>query len=115
MQDNKVNVICDEAIAQISKGDREALSVIFDCMARMIFSVGIAITGNDADAEDVLQETMIEIVKYAHTYRSGSNARAWILSMARHRAKKKTDGIDRRCFVGKHSRSAGGVLTNGSA
>ena len=86
MQDNKVNVICDEAIAQISKGDRDALSVIFDCMARMIFSVGIAITGNDADAEDVLQETMIEIVKYAHTYRSGSNARAWILSMARHRA-----------------------------
>ena len=86
MQDNGVNVICDKALGQISKGDREALSVIFDCMARMIFSIGLAITGNDADAEDVLQDTMIEIVKYAHTYNGGTNARAWILSIARHRA-----------------------------
>lgn len=95
-----MNVICDTAITQISRGDREALSVIYDHMARMIFSVAVAITGNDADAEDVLQETMIEIVKYAHTYQSGTNARAWILSMARHRAidlvrkRKPTVSID---------------------
>ncbi|HCS75169.1 MAG TPA: hypothetical protein DIW17_15005 [Clostridiales bacterium] len=75
---------CDKAIVALSKGDKDALSDIFDCMARMIFSVAYGITGNYQDAENVLQETMIEISKYAHKYRRGSNAKAWILAMARH-------------------------------
>ncbi|MDD4494264.1 MAG: RNA polymerase sigma factor [Eubacteriales bacterium] len=84
MQDNKINKSCDRAIIEFSNGDRNALSVLYDCMARMIFSVAYAITGNYCDAEDVLQNTMIEITRYANTYRSGSNAKAWILTMARH-------------------------------
>lgn len=43
-----------------------------------------AITENVQDAEDVLQETMIEISTYAGTYRNGSNAKAWVLAIARH-------------------------------
>ena len=86
MTQNKVNIVCEEAIMAISKGDREALSVIYDSMARMIFSVALAVTENTADAEDVLQDTMIGIVKSAHTYKQGTNARAWILAMARNRA-----------------------------
>jgi RNA polymerase sigma-70 factor (ECF subfamily) len=78
------NSICDKAIIEFTKGDKEALSVIYDCMARMIFSVAYAITGNYQDAENVLQETILKITKYAHTYRGGSNAKAWILAMARH-------------------------------
>lgn len=86
MRDKLFNQACDRAILELSKGDREALSVIYDCMARMIFSVSYGITGNYHDAEDVLQETFIEVAKYAHTYRSGSNAKAWILTMVRHRS-----------------------------
>ena len=84
MGDLQVNKTCDKAIVALSEGDKDALSDIFDCMARMIFSVAYGITGNYQDAENVLQETMIEICKYAHKYRRGSNAKAWILTMARH-------------------------------
>ena len=84
MGDLQVNKTCDKAIVALSEGDKDALSDIFDCMARMIFSVAYGITGNYQDAENVLQETMIEISKYAHKYRRGSNAKAWILTMARH-------------------------------
>ncbi|MDD4679842.1 MAG: RNA polymerase sigma factor [Clostridia bacterium] len=84
MGDLQINMACDKAIVALSKGDKDALSDIFDCMARMIFSVAYGITGNYQDAENVLQETMIEISKYAHKYRRGSNAKAWILAMARH-------------------------------
>ena len=80
----QINKACDRAIVAYSKGDKNALSMIYDSMARMIFSVAYAITGNYQDAENVLQDTMIEITKYAHTYRSGTNAKAWILAMARH-------------------------------
>ncbi len=84
MREEQSNSICDKAIIEFTKGDKEALSVIYDCMARMIFSVAYAITGNYQDAENALQDTMIEITKYAHTYRAGSNAKAWILALARH-------------------------------
>lgn len=84
MGDLQIKVACDKAIVALSEGDMDALSDIFDCMARMIFSVAYGITGNYHDAENVLQETMIEISKYAHKYRRGSNAKAWILTIARH-------------------------------
>lgn len=84
MYGNQINSACDKAITELLKGNQEALSAIYDCMARMIFSVAYTITGSCEDAEDVLQDTMIEIIRYAHTYKSGSNARAWILTMARH-------------------------------
>jgi len=84
VQEKQINLICDRAIIEYSQGDKDALSVIFDCMARMIFSVAYAITSNYQDAENALQDTIIEITKYAHTYRGNSNAKAWILAMARH-------------------------------
>ena len=84
MINRQINNTCDKAIVAFSKGDSNALSVIYDCMARMIFSVAYAVTGNYQDAEDVLQDTMIEITTYAHTYQSGTNAKAWILAMTRH-------------------------------
>ncbi|HAN21904.1 MAG: hypothetical protein A2Y15_06140 [Clostridiales bacterium GWF2_36_10] len=100
VQDNKINKVCDKAIIEFLEGDKNGLSVIYDCMARMIFSVAYAIVGNYQDAEDVLQDTMIEITKYAHTYRKGSNAKAWILTMTRHlsidliRKRKPTFSLD---------------------
>lgn len=86
MGDLQVTKTCDKAIIALSEGDKEALSDIYDCMARMIFSVAYGITGNYQDAENVLQETMIEISKYAHKYKRGSNAKGWILTIARHRS-----------------------------
>ena len=86
MRDKLIDKTCDKAIFELSKGDKDALSVIYDCMARMMFSLAYAITVNYHDAEDVLQDTLIEVVKYAHTYKSGSNATAWILTMVRHRS-----------------------------
>ncbi len=86
MHKKQLNQTCDQAITRYSQGDKEALSVIYDCMARMVFSVAYAIVGNYEDAEDVLQDTMIEIMKYAHTFQPGTNAKAWILTMTRHLA-----------------------------
>lgn len=81
---NNVNNICDKAIIEFSKGNHDSLSTIYDCMARIIFSSAYAIVRNYQDTEDVLQDTMIQIAKYAHTYQKGGNAKAWILSITRH-------------------------------
>ncbi|MGI6562058.1 MAG: RNA polymerase sigma factor [Clostridia bacterium] len=80
------NKAWEDAIIALSKGDKEALSVLYDLSARMIFSTALGITGNVHDAEDVLQNTMMDIMKYAPTYRKETSPKAWILTMVRHRS-----------------------------
>ena len=78
---------CDKAIVELSRGEKEALSVIYSHCAPMICSVAKNIFGNSADVEDALQETMLRILKYAGNYRPGTSPCAWVLSIARNCAK----------------------------
>lgn len=85
------NAACDKAIKGICKGERNALSIIYQIMHRQIYSIAIAICKNNYDAEDVLQDTLCEIVKCASQYKSG-NARAWIMGIARNLSLRKISG-----------------------
>lgn len=80
------NKTCDGAILALAQGDSGALSVIYEAMARMIFSVALAMVNSYQDAEDVLQETLVQVTRSAHTYQGGSNAKAWIMAITRHTA-----------------------------
>lgn len=91
----------ENLIADIANGDREALSEIYERLGRMIFSIAVGITERKADAEDALQETMIDIVKSAENYKPGTNPKAWILTIARHNAmdmvRKRRDHLPIDC------------------
>ncbi len=76
----------DRALRRLALGDRSALGNIYDLYGRLILSVAYTVVGNYADAEDVLQETMIQLVRYADRYGSGSSPRAYILTITRHLA-----------------------------
>ena len=78
---------CEKAIAAIAQGDKEALTVLYHSYARMIYSVAKSILASSDAVEDVLQETMLRVIKYAGSYRAGSNPAAWVLSIARNCAK----------------------------
>jgi RNA polymerase sigma-70 factor (ECF subfamily) len=75
----------DKAVISLANGDNHALSTIYDLSARLIFSTAYAITGNYQDSEDVLQDTFLEITKYAGKF-TGRGAKTWILTMTRHLA-----------------------------
>ena len=77
--------LCEKALSELAEGNTEALSVIYDEMSRSIFSLAYTVTGNYCDAEDVLQNTMIDITHACCEYRGG-NVRAWVLTLARHNA-----------------------------
>lgn len=92
-----INHVCDRAIIGIAEGDVNALSVIYDQLSRQIYFVAYAIVKTHHDAEDVLQQTLCEIVKNAHQYRKGSNARAWVLGIARNQALRLCR--DRKAYI----------------
>lgn len=77
--------ICEKALAELKTGDLNALSVIYDTMARQIFSLAYTITCNYCDAEDALQNTMIDIAKSCRSYKGGKPT-AWIFTITRHNA-----------------------------
>lgn len=81
-----VNEICEQSIKKISEGDLNALTVIYDCVGRLIFTVAFSILGDYQLSQDIMQDTFIQIADKAHTYRKGSNAKAWILSISRNLA-----------------------------
>ena len=78
--------VFEDAIARIAEGDTEALSVIYEKMGRMIMAVANSVLCDRIEAEDVLQDTMCEIVKSCTRYQKNTNARAWILAIARNLA-----------------------------
>src|SRR2546422_8889060 len=59
--------------------EREAL-VHLDALYR----VALRLTGNAADADDLVQETMLKAYRAWHQYQQGTNAKGWLLPILRH-------------------------------
>lgn len=78
---NSIKNEYDDAISRISKGDMNALSIIYTGMYKSIFKYALSIICDYNLAEDIAQETFISIAKNANTYKLGSNSRAWIYSI----------------------------------
>lgn len=49
-----------------------------------VYRVALRLSENEAHAEDLTQETMLKAYRSWHQYRSGTNARAWLLTILRH-------------------------------
>src|SRR5438105_2311970 len=59
--------------------EREAL-VHLDSLYR----VGLRLTGNPAEADDLVQETMLKAYRAWHQFERGTNAKGWLLTILRH-------------------------------
>jgi len=46
--------------------------------------VALRLTGNAADADDLVQETMLKAYRAWDSYQQGTNAKAWLLTILRH-------------------------------
>ena len=59
--------------------EREAL-VHLDSLYR----VALRLTGNSAEADDLVQETMLKAYRSWHQFQQGTNAKGWLLTILRH-------------------------------
>lgn len=78
-------------IRAMAQGDLSALADFYDRYAPLVFGLAARVTGNAADAEEVLQDVFIQAWAQATLYSPDRGTpRAWLLTIARSRA------IDRR-------------------
>ena len=48
-----------------------------------LYRVALRLTGNAADADDLVQETMLKAYRSWHQYEKGTNAKGWLLTILR--------------------------------
>ena len=75
-----------QAIALLAQGDEEAVCQLNEVLTPKLKVLALSITGNPADAEDVVQETFAAILAHCDSYRREENLAGWIYQIARHKA-----------------------------
>ena len=70
------------AVALVISGDGDAYRTLVDRYSRGVFRLAYRMTGNEQDAEDVVQETFLRAFRYIHRWESRSSFGTWIHSIA---------------------------------
>ncbi|MDY7094349.1 MAG: sigma-70 family RNA polymerase sigma factor [Acidobacteriota bacterium] len=74
-------------IHRIADGDGEALGELYDRYSPLLLGLARRILRRDGDAEEVLQEVMLQVWKQAHRYeKSRSAVTTWLVLLTRSRA-----------------------------
>jgi RNA polymerase sigma-70 factor (ECF subfamily) len=70
------------AIQRAKAGDSEGFQTLVQRHSRSVFRLAFRMTGNEADAEDVVQETFMRAYRQLDKYESRSNFSTWIYRIA---------------------------------
>jgi RNA polymerase sigma-70 factor (ECF subfamily) len=72
----------EAAIARAQAGDREAFRALVERHSRTIFKLGYRMTGNEYDAEEVVQETFLNAWRWLPRFEARSGFGTWIHRIA---------------------------------
>ena len=72
-----------ECIRRIQTGDKQAFHDLIRPCERAVYFLLLSMLGNEAEAEDAAQETVIKVYLNLHLFRGESQFRTWVLSIAR--------------------------------
>ena len=94
------------AVERTRAGDTAAFRVLVERYGRSVFRLAFRMTGNEFDAEDVVQETFLRAFKQLDSYESRSSFSTWLYRIAanysldlirsrkRHASRRVTEGPD---------------------
>ena len=90
----------EAAVLAVRAGNRDAFRVLVERYSRSVFRLGYRMTGNEQDAEDVVQEAFLRAYKQLSRYESRSSFSTWLYRIAANysldliRARRKSDDIE---------------------
>src|SRR4051794_38821955 len=91
-----------ECIRRIQAGEKHLFHELIRPCERAIYFMLLSLLGNEADAEDAAQETVIKVYRNLHLFRGDAQFRTWVLSIARNEglgrlrtaARRREDSLD---------------------
>jgi RNA polymerase sigma-70 factor, ECF subfamily len=89
----------EDLLVLVQSGDREALGVLFDRYARLVFSVGLRVIRDTAEAEDLVHDVFLFILDSSRLFDPArGSARGWLARVTHHRALDRRKYLTRRSF-----------------
>ena len=76
--------LIEDYIQQMGKGNKEVMSKLYALIRNDIFSLALVELRNYHDAEDILNQTFLEIWRYSSGYIPMKKPMAWIFKIERH-------------------------------
>ncbi|MBQ9714059.1 MAG: RNA polymerase sigma factor [Clostridia bacterium] len=78
--------VLDALLGRIANGDNAAFEEFYGQTSRGVYAFVYTYFRNRADTEDVLQTVYLKVKTGIHSYRVGTNPRAWLLQIAKNQA-----------------------------
>jgi len=97
----------DALVARARSGDREALEAVLASVAPAIHRFGLRMCKNVHDAEDVLQDTLLNVVNHLGEFEGRSSLSSWVFSITRSACTRKRRGLKNRPQTSMSDESAG--------
>ena len=112
----------DILVARAKSGDLEALEALYRAFETPVYNLALRVLRRPEDAEDVLQETFLEVVRSIKQYRGEGHLWGWIRQIAtskalmriRHDRVRETDEFHEESAVGAGHVAGVGAM-NGTA
>jgi RNA polymerase sigma-70 factor (ECF subfamily) len=86
----------NELVARARSGDREALEGVLAAIAPSVHRFGLRMCKNVHDAEDVLQDTLINIANHLGEFEGRSSLSSWVFALTRSACTRKRRGLKNR-------------------
>ena len=83
MDENIIREKLDDAITNIANGNPYYIETLYAQLHKQVFFLAYTITKDYHLASDIMQETFLRIEAKADKYSTGTNPKAWILSITR--------------------------------
>ncbi len=96
-------VLASTDVARARAGDLEALEAVYRAFRAPVYNLGRRMCGNEEDAEDVLQETFLEVCRSIRRFRGDGSLWGWIRQVA----------VSKALMLLRRERTRAGGLVNG--
>lgn len=90
----------EAAVEAVRAGNRDAYRILVERYSRGVFRLGYRMTGNEQDAEDVVQEAFLRAYRQLNRYESRSSFSTWLYRIAANysldliRARRSTEAVE---------------------
>lgn len=89
----------DSLLCGIAEGNREALAQLYGCTRAAVYGLALSYMKDPGDAEDVTQDTFVQVWNCAQSFRPQGHPMAWLMTITRNMALQKLRGQSRQQFL----------------
>jgi len=83
----------EEVVRRAQRGDRAALESLLGAIAPSVYRFGRRMCKNAHDAEDVVQDTLLNVTQHLRTFEGRSSLSSWVFALTRSACSRRRRGL----------------------